>query len=225
MLLIPFPKRAFAGSPPCFLGEEAAADAAAVVVPLITERTDFEASLQFRSVRLLQAVGHVGCQCFREVGGHLDFSWQSRLVARVSTEHGQAVVRLRVRDDGPVRILIHKSPQRRQQTGATILAVLAKDLRVVQYDSATDIARMPMKFIRQLVSRVTSIDEQQIALFDIDRQRICEDERKLGRSLPLLQYAGNRIVTQVIRDHPLGLPGKQCHGRNSVPHSKLDHHI
>ena len=86
------------------------------------------------------------------------------------------MIRLRMRDHGPVRVLIQESSQRRQQSRATVFTAFPKDLSVMKHDPATDIASVSLEFIRQLVSRVTSIDEQQIARLDIDRQRIREDE-------------------------------------------------
>ena len=86
------------------------------------------------------------------------------------------MIRLCVMDDGPFGILVQESPDSRQQTGTAVFTAFAKDLRVMQDDPASDLVCMSLEFIRQLVSRVTGINEQQIAGLNVDRQRIALHE-------------------------------------------------
>ena len=63
---------------------------------MITQRADFQTSLEFWALDLLQSISHVGGEGLYEVGGHLDCAGQCRSVAGIPAEDRQTVVGLRV---------------------------------------------------------------------------------------------------------------------------------
>ena len=80
------------------------------------------------------------------------------------------MIRLCVMDDGPFWILVQESTYSRQQTGAAVFTAFPENLRVMQHNPATDLFGVPLKFIGELVRCVASVDEQQIARLNVDRQ-------------------------------------------------------
>ncbi len=79
------------------------------------------------------------------------------------------MIRLRVMDDGPFRILVQESPHGWQKPWAAVFSAFAEDLRVMQHNPATDLAGVAMELVRQLIRGVPSVDEQQIARINVDR--------------------------------------------------------
>ena len=93
------------------------------------------------------------------------------------------MIRLSVMHDRPFGILVQESAYGWQKARASVFTPFTKDLRIVEDDPATDLIGVPLEFVRQLVSRVASINEQQIAGLNVNRQRIALYEREFCGSL------------------------------------------
>ena len=152
--------------------------------------------LKFRGIDFLQSVSHVGRKGLREVGHHPDRAWQGGLVTRISAQHRQDVIRLRVMHNGPFRIFVQDTKHRRQQSWAAVLTEFSKDLRVMKHDPATDLVGIPLKLVLQLVRRMSRVE------FD-DRVRLA---RKLAKFIAMLIDVGRStasLLKHVFQRHSL----------------------